>query len=405
MQLERHLKDLAPADRAVIDELLGATRRFARFDLLGMALAGPWERLRSLAMLPVLVKYGRITLDQFAQRFTDPFLRRAFPTLVYDWPQMPMAMLLSLLSRTQMGDLGWPVGGSIALARAIEQRFIQLGGEIRYQAKVRSILVENDRAVGVRFDDGSEQRADIVVSNANGHATIYGMLGGRYISPAISAYYGAPEDRIEMGIHVSLGLARDLSAEPHAIVLPLAKPVMIANEERHRLYVEPFGFDRSLAPPGKGVLKVVMATSFDYWQKLGADPAQYAQEKQSIAETVVGLLEPRFPGLHKQLEVTDVATPLTTLRLTGNAHGYRAPITAMVRELFTGHRLSQTLPGLGNFFMVGQWAGSGGVPLVAAMGRDVVRAICRSDRRAFVTLDAASSGSRSAPPPALHQTQ
>jgi hypothetical protein len=29
-----------------------------------------------------------------------------------------------------------------------------------------------------------------------------------------------------------------------------------------RLYVEPFAFDPSLAPPGKSVLKVVMATSF-----------------------------------------------------------------------------------------------------------------------------------------------
>jgi hypothetical protein len=55
----------------------------------------------------------------------------------------------------------------------------------------------------------------------------------------------------------------------------------------------------------------------------------------------------------------------------------------MALALFTGRRLSQTLPGLDNFYMVGQWAGIAGVPLVAAMGRDVVRAICRKDRRAF----------------------
>ena len=53
------------------------------------------------------------------------------------------------------------------------------------------------------------------------------------------------------------------------------------------------------------------------------------------------------------------------LRLTGNGHGYRAPITAMARALFTGRRLSQTLPGLENFYMVGQWAGVAGVPLRA----------------------------------------
>jgi phytoene dehydrogenase-like protein len=306
-RLERHLKDLAPADTEVIDELVGAARRFAHFDLLGLALATPLERAKALAMAPMLVKYGRVTLEAFAQRFTDPFLRRAFPSLVYDWPNCPVAMLLIFLSRTHVGDYGWPVGGSMALGRAVERCFIELGGEIRYERRVQSILVEDDRAICVSLADGSELRADIVVSNANGRATIFDMLGGRYTSPAIRRYYNAPEDRIEMGIHVSLGLARPLPPEPHAMVLPLAAPVMIADQVRDRLYVEPFAFDPSLAPPGKSALKVVMATSFAYWEELHRTPERYHAEKQRIADTVVGLLETRFPGLGQQIEVVDVA--------------------------------------------------------------------------------------------------
>jgi phytoene dehydrogenase-like protein len=91
-RLHRHLKELAPADSGVIDELIGAARHFTRFDLIGLALAGPLERARAFTMLPRLLKYARVTLDQFAQRFTDPFLRRAFPNLVYDWPQIPVAI-------------------------------------------------------------------------------------------------------------------------------------------------------------------------------------------------------------------------------------------------------------------------------------------------------------------------
>jgi len=163
---------------------------------------------------------------------------------------------------------------------------------------------------------------------------------------------------------------------------------MIADEMRHRLYVEPFAFDPSLAPPGKSVLKVVMATSFAYWQELYRSTARYRGEKQRIAESVIGLLDERFPGLRRQVEVVDVATPMTTLRFTGNGRGYPAPITSMVRALFTGRRLSETLPGLENFYMVGQWAGIPGVPMVAAMGRDIVRAICRNDRRPFRTTGA-----------------
>jgi phytoene dehydrogenase-like protein len=127
-----------------------------------------------------------------------------------------------------------------------------------------------------------------------------------------------------------------------------------------------------------------MATSFVRWQRLHKDPERYAQEKRAIAEAVISLLEKRFPKLRDDIELVDVATPMTTLRFTGNGHGYRSPIAAMALALFTGRRLSQTLPGLANFYMVGQWAGIAGVPLVAAMGRDVVRAVCRSHKRTFM---------------------
>jgi phytoene dehydrogenase-like protein len=247
---------------------------------------------------------------------------------------------------------------------------------------VKSILVEDGRAVGVALDDGTVERADIVISNANGYATIFGMLGGRYLDRAIRTYYSRPLDRIEMGIHVSLGLARDLVDEPHAIVLPLDKPIEIAGERRERLYVEPFGFDFTMAPAEKSALKVVYGTSYRFWEALDRDTAGYAAEKARIADLTIGALESRFPGLRSDVEVVDVATPLTTLRATGNGHGYTSSADRLIRALFTGRRLSQTLPGLENFYMVGQWAGVPGVPMVAAMGRDVIREIERRERGA-----------------------
>jgi phytoene dehydrogenase-like protein len=207
------------------------------------------------------------------------------------------------------------------------------GGSSIWEARSVTRPACNRSSSRTTAQSASEQRADIVVSNANGHATIYEMLGGRYTSHAIRSYYGAPEDRIEMGIHVSLGVARDLSDLPHAIVLRLDQPVTIADETRHRLYVEPFGFDPSLAPPCKTALKVVMATNFAYWQELRRTPERYRDEKHRIAESVIGLLEKRFPGLRQQVEVVDVATPMTTLHFTGNGHGYRSPITAMARAV------------------------------------------------------------------------
>ncbi len=384
-RLAAHMKELSPSDGAVVDEFMAGARRFTNFDLLGLALASPFERIKAVAALLPLMKYAGVTLDQFAHRFVDPFLKRAFPSLLYDWPQSPLLMLMAFLGRTHVGDFGWAKGGSAKFAEAIEERFRELGGEIRYQAKVSSIIVENGRAVGAKLSDGREERADVVVSNANGYTTIFDMLDGRYTTRAIRDYYSKPEDRIEMGIHVSLGVNRDLSRESHAIVLPLPEPVVIANEVRTRLYVEPFGFDPSLAPAGKGVLKVVLGTGYHVWEELGREPSQYDAEKHRVADAVIAQLEKRFPGLSSQVEVVDVATPITTKHFTDNGHGYRTPVSNMILGLFMGRKLSQTLPGLANFYMVGQWAGTPGVSLVAAMGRDVARAICRRDGARFET--------------------
>jgi len=397
-RLEAHMTTLFPRDSAAIKSLIADARRFARVDIMGLS-ARPWtDRFSFLSAIPLMVKYGRFTMDEFAKRFIDPFLRRAFPTLVYDWPQQSMLMLLTFLGRCSVGDLGWPMGGSGELANRIAKRFHDLGGEIRYHAKVQSIIVENGRAVGVKLADGTEERADILVSNANGHTTIFDMLGGRFTNPAIRDYYAHPEDRIEMGIHVSLGVARDLSDEPHALILALDKPAEIAGEARDRFYIQLFGFDPRLAPKGSSVIRVLLPTSYRRWESLANDDAAYQAEKRRIADAVIAQLETRFPGIARQIEAVDVATPITTYRFTGNAHGYKTSVVALFLSMIFGRTLSQTLPGLANFYMVGQWAGGGGVSGAAAMGRNVARAICEADHRAFV---AATPGDERKPQPGV----
>ena len=224
-RLERHLKELAPADAKVIDEYIRAARRFARHDMMGMLSAGPGEMLTMLPLMPSMIKWFRTTLEQFGQRFTDPFLRRAFPCVLYDVPDVPAAVSLFFLSGMHNKDLGWPAGGSLAFARSIEGRYLELGGEIRYGARAAKILTENGRAVGVRLADGTEHRADYVVSAADGHATIFEMLEGRYTNEKIRRYYAKPPRIFPMTLQVSLGVARNLSAEPHSIVLLLDRPV------------------------------------------------------------------------------------------------------------------------------------------------------------------------------------
>jgi phytoene dehydrogenase-like protein len=188
-RLEEHLKELSPADTGLIKELCDGVRLFSRFDIpmdKPRELYGLLDGLRiAVKMLPFMRafgRYSRISIQDYAARFSDPFLRQALPFSLYFNQPFPVFVLFITLALMHNRHAAYPIGGSLALARAIERRYIDLGGEIDYRSRVQKILVENDRAVGVRLADGTEQRADIVISAADGRATIFDMLEGKYTS-------------------------------------------------------------------------------------------------------------------------------------------------------------------------------------------------------------------------------
>jgi len=391
-RFERHLLDLSPQDEEVILEITAAARRFARLNILDLLMAPPWQMLKVVPYLGLIQKWGSKKLEDVASRFKDPFLRRAFAQIQYDFPDIPAMIAQIFIAGVSTYDLGFPEGGALEFARKIEQRYLSLGGKIQYHSKVEKILVDSnghsDRAIGIQLTDGSQYFADVIVSNADGFSTIYHMLEGRYTTPTIEKYYqDFPKNQV-MSLHVSLGINMDFSDQPHALVLWLPESIEIAGEMVDRLDLEFYNFAPEMAPQGKSTLKVTCSSSYEYWADLkshGDD--QYNADKNQIASLIINQLERRFPGLHQQVEVIDVATPLTTERFAGSFHGYQAwaiPAQSPM-EALQGKGLSKTLPELENFHMVGQWAGGLGLPNVAVMGRKLVQSLCKQERRRFVT--------------------
>lgn len=165
-RLEAHLLALAPEDSRPIQRYVRALRAFTRFDLFD-AMTGTWrEWARILRQAPTAARWGPLTMRTFAERFRDPFLRQAMATIQYDWVDTPVMLHLNILAGCAVRRYGFPAGGSLRFAQSIADRYLSLGGEIRYRTKVEAILVERGRAVGVRLADGSEHRADAVISNA-----------------------------------------------------------------------------------------------------------------------------------------------------------------------------------------------------------------------------------------------
>jgi len=390
-RLAEQMASLSPADA-------GLSREFARLvggpDMMGAAsldapelinpLAGAATFLKILPLLGTFRRYGKQTVQEFAARFTDPFLRDAVRMFIDGpgWPmlRMPMVGLAGFL-KSSVAEGGVPIGGSQQVAFTIAERLRKLGGELRFKTRVTGLLVENDRVVGVKLADGSELRADETIWAADGHTLIFDLLGGRYVDERIRSMYEKWTPVLPV-VQVCLGVARDMTKERARVIFRLDEPIAVAGKEQPWLSVIHHSFDPTMAPAGKSAVEVWYACDYGWWEKLAADRPHYEAEKQRIAEETIAALDKRRPGFKQRVEVVDVATPATYKRYTGNWQGspdgwYITPDNVRTNPV-------RALPGLAGLWMAGQWtAPFTGTVLAALTGRQVIQLICKQDRRRF----------------------
>ncbi len=198
-RLEAHLIGISPADARTVRKFCNQLRSFRKAlavypFLKPVGLMGRLERWRMLASFVPYFNAVRTTITvlmtEYSAKFQDPLLREAFNFILYEkHPNFPVLPFHFQLASHANLSAGVPEGGSLGLARSIEARYRRLGGEISYNTKVETVIVEEDRAVGVRLSDGSELRADIVVSACDGYTTTMKFLKGAYLGEEYRKLY------------------------------------------------------------------------------------------------------------------------------------------------------------------------------------------------------------------------
>ncbi|MGB3442629.1 MAG: NAD(P)/FAD-dependent oxidoreductase [Actinophytocola sp.] len=402
-RLQRHLLDLSPIDAALIRSFCQDLRRFVDIDLYPFLTPPPLrttrEKLRTLAtVLPAFRLFWRTAatqMDTFAGRFSDPLLRRALPFIFFqDHEVFPLLPYLFNLAGAHNDNAGFPQGGSLGLARSIEQRYLSLGGVLTYRTRVRRILVEDGRAVGVELRDGTRQYADHVVSACDGHTTIYDLLEGRHTSPRVDKLYTdilhRPNVLYPGVVSAFVGVDGELDpAEAHSTTYLLSdeEAAALPGVAQNSIVVQLRShYSDGFAPPGKSVIHCTYFSDFGYWQALRrTSRREYWARKDSVADFVRDFLTRRFPGL--RIELVSVASPVTTMRYTGNLDGAILAFKSFTEaDDVTAKMISKDrmgLPGLRNFWMAGQWIGGGGLIRAASTGRFVTQYLCHELGREF----------------------
>ena len=276
------------------------------------------------------------------------------------------------------------VGGAQAIIRPIRARLEQLGGRLRLGAKVEKILVEHDAAVGVQLGGGETIAADWVISAADGHATIYEMLGGKY-TDAITTKTYATLETFPSYMQVSLGVAREFPRQAGYVMRVLDTPLALdPDTELRSLALRFFHFDPTFAPPEKTAVTCFLPTrNVALWTESATPrPDALPGGKATGRRGCYRHSGADGAGCPQMDQVTDVSTPATIIRYTGN---WKGSMEGWLMTPTTGARMMRnTLPGLRQFLMVGHWvAPGGGLPSGVVTARSAVRTLCKQDRVEF----------------------
>jgi hypothetical protein len=219
----------------------------------------------------------------------------------------------------QMADWGTAVGGTKAIVDALGEVITNHGGKIALHTSVRSILVENNSAVGVELADGRKILSPVVVHNA-GMSRLLKLTGEDHFPSEYVQRLKTAQPAVVAAL--VLGTNVPLLGDEHSLLHTMGwQPTL-------NCYAPTF-FDKKLAPPGKHALDVfwVMEPPYDFRVELDSVLAQLHDLFPNFDEAVEIQIPMFFSGAwtaemahrlgQSGAERLDPQTPIQNLYMVG----------------------------------------------------------------------------------------
>ena len=288
----------------------------------------------------------------------------------------------------------YPVGGASRIAASIAPVIERAGGRIVVGAEVEQILLDGNRAVGVRMADGRELRAPLILSDAGAWNTYARLLPpdapGR--AQRLAEIERLPNSMGHVCLYAGL---RHASGEPefgdtNLWIYPsadhdgnLARYAADPEQPFPGLFISfPSAKDPDFARrhPGRATIEVVTLAPYGWfarwadtrWKRRGAD---YDELKRRFAERMRAELERHVPAVRGKIDYCELSTPLSTSHFA-NSHQGQVYGPAATPERFRARTLSPRTP-VRNLYLTGADAAVLGVVGALAGGALVASAVLR----------------------------
>ncbi len=380
---------LAPEDLAGYERFHEDARAIFERGFLELGYTHFGEVSTMLRVVPDLLRLDAVrTLFSFTKKyFQNPKMQQvfSFETLLVGGNPLKVPAIYAMIHFVEKTwGIHYAMGGTGALVAGLVRKFEELGGTIRYGAKVERIDVDKKRvARGVTLQNGEQLASDIVVSNADWANTYLNLIEGkrrrvnsdarvrlaRQSMSLLVIYFGFQSDGLQLDLrHHNI----ILGPRYEGLLGDIFDRKLLARDFSQYLHL-PTLTDPNLAPPGHHAAYTLVPVPHNgsglNWDEVGP----------SMVDRVLGFLDERgyIPGLRGRLVYQSYITPdyfeHTLDSHLGNAFGVE-PILAQ-SAYFRPHNKSEDVR---NLYLVGASAQPGaGTPSVMMSAKMTARLIAQ----------------------------
>jgi phytoene dehydrogenase-like protein len=351
-------------------------------------------------------------VDSFLDGCTKDPLLRAILTIQggdHGLPpsQCPTAMHASIVAHYFKG--GWyPMGGARSLPRAFLKELRKYGGKIHVRTPVDRLLVEDGRVIGVVLGDGTEVRAETVISNADPHITYQKLLGEEHLPSkvkrklkrttyslsALSLFFASDMDLraagVDSGNYWYAPSAEDIDGIYQQAGLPDLSDI---NSFRGAFLTATTLKDPSKRKDGVHTLEAftfVSNEAFSKWagSAYGDRPEDYKILKEKLTGLMKGVVDEIVPGLSESIVFAELGTPLTNSYYVASSEGNLYGTEKRLGQLGPfGYPIKTPIPGL---MMCGASTLGHGVAGATMSGIECARQILECRRSEILSADGPS---------------
>jgi len=324
------------------------------------------DMFKMLFTCPKVIKNASKNFDEYYSKFNieNPEINLIFQVFssLCGLPNNKISALLTVGVMYSLLEKAYrPQELFIELPQKMEQRFLELGGEILFRSEVDQIIVNNRKAVGIHLKNGETIYSDNIISTIDVKTTM-NCLVGKDIIESISPKYSKRIENIKMSTSaftVSLGLD-DNNIEGIKQLRCGYALLTSGNDAFQKLYKAFENNESDLSescfylglscPPVEQNRKTVLSIQavpmpMQNWKSLrDTDRESYIKKKEEAAELLINIVEKYLvPDLRKHIVVADISTPATYSRYSGSPTGSIYDMASMP-ENFGRNRLPVITP-------------------------------------------------------------